>query len=1260
MYQFVGFRTHAERRAWLTLAILALGCEHAAHDHRTSEEPAEVRQSVVGPIVKHEAEAATAAGVQVLSGRGASGGSYADFQNASGDYVEWTLSEKAGGIFKLSFAYQLAGATDRPLQLSVNGKVAIASAPFPNTGSWDTWSSIGYQVALAAGVNTVRLSAIGQSGPNLDFMTSQYLEPLTPSTRVRVNFGDALTSPPAGYVTDSGHPYGDRGDGQTYGWLDAAASSPINLTTYGRNRAPTPDVNVVRETLLHFDHPSPSAPNGKWELSVPNGQYQVLVQLGDVSAETRAGTFHLVRAEGTLLANFSAPVGASGVRNGVGTATVTDGRLTLDSNGGVNTKIEAVIVESLDGARTAAVLGALPGDGAVDVKRDTTISANFLHLPNQSPSGVTSLNNATVNSSTVKLFKVAGSTATPVAASVNGTGGGDAINLTPAQPLDANTTYRFDIDGVEDLAGIRVLRYTAEFQTGTEFNVPDPGGLENVRFDRRDGVAQGAFSTLVFGPDGKLYGMAFGGAIHRWTVAPDGSLTNEEVLSEWFTNYTSRLAIGLVFDPSSTAGNLIAYTTHSTFTDLSKPEGPDWDGKLSRISGPNLEQEQLLITNLPRSVRDHLTNSIAFRPGEPNALYFLQGSNSAGGLADSNWGNRGEHLLSAALLRLDLSKLPATLPLDAQTSTDQAVINAANINSNRLSDGTYNPYYTGAALTFYATGIRNAYDLVWHSNGQLYIPTNGTAAPSSSPASVAGTRRTDGSSYAGPTVPALTGNPSVQRDFLFRVSPSNPRGYYGHPNPRRGEYVLNRGPLDSSAYPSTLQPDANYRGFAYDFGFNISPNGVLEYRSHAFSGALRGALLCVRYSGGSDIIVLLPNGSNGDVATASTSVPGLSGFTDPLDIVENPANGDVYVADVPRDGSKPSQIVLLRPRSDNAAGATLRLENMTKVPGTGIGFPADDYLAFSRIRDVTNHRYHSENVVRFHNTGTQPLVIGGLNITGQTGFTLPNAENTLLPLTVQPGASRDVLVRFQEASGSKGLRTATLSLTSNASNLPAANITLRGAYMVQPEGGNEIDVQQTINAFGFTTSLAGQPRPSSSYPLPHDVASGAHGDIIVAEHWERADATLPVRALRLAAFKGPGGATMRLINSSGGTVAGFSFDFGGDWHQSLLPRIGNNSTQISFDSADIISGTFRLSSADYTTSGSGGINPSTGLPSLLGLRTYFAKNRNGDLIPNHYIMIQDYIGAGCGAGSSNCDWNDNVVYFMNIKPTGSFVASPQD
>jgi hypothetical protein len=58
-------------------------------------------------------------------------------------------------------------------------------------------------------------------------------------------------------------------------------------------------------------------------------------------------------------------------------------------------------------------------------------------------------------------------------------------------------------------------------------------------------------------------------------------------------------------------------------------EAPLFEGKISRLTGVNLETETLVVDNLPRSRKDHLVNSIGFRPGEPQVLYISQGGNTA-------------------------------------------------------------------------------------------------------------------------------------------------------------------------------------------------------------------------------------------------------------------------------------------------------------------------------------------------------------------------------------------------------------------------------------------------------------------------------------------------------------------------------------------------------------------------------------------------------------------------------------------------------
>jgi len=128
------------------------------------------------------------------------------------------------------------------------------------------------------------------------------------------------------------------------------------------------------------------------------------------------------------------------------------------------------------------------------------------------------------------------------------------------------------------------------------------------------------------------------------------------------------------------------------------------------------------VINLPRSVRDHMTNQPCFGPD--GALYFPQGSNSASGAPDKDWGFRPERGLSGSILRLDTRRVTPGNPIDARTPD---------------GGGKYDPKAPGAPLTIYAEGVRLAYDLLWADDGNLYAPTNGSSAggntpPSSTPA----------------------------------------------------------------------------------------------------------------------------------------------------------------------------------------------------------------------------------------------------------------------------------------------------------------------------------------------------------------------------------------------------------------------------------------------------------------------------------------------------------------------------------------------
>ena len=119
----------------------------------------------------YEAENATLSGPIVASEHpGYSGTGYADYQNASGDYVQWSVNVATAGTYTLSFRYANGGTGDRPLAISVNGVTVDASLSFPPTGDWATWQTVNITANLNAGNNTIRATSIGQNGGNIDYL----------------------------------------------------------------------------------------------------------------------------------------------------------------------------------------------------------------------------------------------------------------------------------------------------------------------------------------------------------------------------------------------------------------------------------------------------------------------------------------------------------------------------------------------------------------------------------------------------------------------------------------------------------------------------------------------------------------------------------------------------------------------------------------------------------------------------------------------------------------------------------------------------------------------------------------------------------------------------------------------------------------------------------------------------------------------------------------------------------------------------------
>ncbi|MBD0850788.1 c-type cytochrome [Maribacter arenosus] len=425
------------------------------------------------------------------------------------------------------------------------------------------------------------------------------------------------------------------------------------------------------------------------------------------------------------------------------------------------------------------------------------------------------------------------------------------------------------------------------------------GTMEGVMFQKivlGEGV-KGQFTSLLIGPDDKLYAAAIDGKIRRFLFLPSGDLQLEHTFQPF--GEASKLTIGLAFDPASRSDSLIVWTTYSevptswvTFADAPKVyDTSKWAGSMARMhlddTTDKVLKNEWVIKDLPLFGPNHenFANSIAFGPD--GKLYFGQGANTGMGLCDCEEHQEPsrEALLSGAVLCLDPNKLPQTLPLSVKTSD---------------GGGSYDPYQDIAPLKIYATGLRNAYDLVWHSNGQLYATINGSGGnentPTSDPGSPYYIPPYTTIDYTGPkNIPAVRGAQPDQNDFMARVEQG---GYYGHPNPLRAEYVLNHGDADVDNYEyNGVAPDVNFRGFAYDFGPHIAPTGIMEYKSETFNGKLQGCLIVARM-GRNDLVIVKPGGEKLDIVNDyNGATVGLKVGSGPLDVVEDTKTGNLYVSE---------------------------------------------------------------------------------------------------------------------------------------------------------------------------------------------------------------------------------------------------------------------------------------------------------------------------------------------------------------------------
>jgi N-acetylneuraminic acid mutarotase/glucose/arabinose dehydrogenase len=431
--------------------------------------------------------------------------------------------------------------------------------------------------------------------------------------------------------------------------------------------------------------------------------------------------------------------------------------------------------------------------------------------------------------------------------------------------------FSFDAAGIDPNIGTRSFGGlfathrngpTSLVYTFDDFSVVDGGEPTQpsgeVAFDRVSFPV--SFPTsMVWGPDDRLYVTELFGTIHALTLNEAKQVVADQVI----TTLGTRLTLGITVDPLSTPQNVILWVSHSS---PSTDNGEANSSTVTRLSGSGFGTKEDIITGLPRAIANHAINSIHFGPD--GRLYIAMGGNTGAGApntANTEFGTRAEQPLSAAFLVADVR----AAGFDGSCATPI------------WQNGSGGSYDNVCDVQVYSSGLRNSYDFVWHSNGFAYAPDNGLGVTGTYPPSP--TASCEG--YGNPTSWTSGGhNPGEQPDILLRLEQGK---YYGHPDPYRNECVFKDGSYQGVA------PLPNYTPPLYTLGNHTSSNGVIEYKSNAFGDSLKGELLITNYSLGDDITRVRLSADGLTVIEAKQLI---GGFKNPLPIIEGP-DGTIYVGE---------------------------------------------------------------------------------------------------------------------------------------------------------------------------------------------------------------------------------------------------------------------------------------------------------------------------------------------------------------------------
>ncbi|MEE9405174.1 MAG: malectin domain-containing carbohydrate-binding protein, partial [Algisphaera sp.] len=821
------------------------------------------------------------------------------------------------------------------------------SATDPDPGDSLTFSATGlpsFANIVSTGNHTANLvftPALGQTGPfgPFDITVTDNGSPALADTQANLNLtvnaqpstGDVLyrvnAGGPAVDAQDSGPNWLADNPDSAFSNASAAVSRrhthivPINLT---HPSVPTNTPQVLFQTE-RFD--LTSGQEMQWDFAVTPGLYEVRLYFAEISNGITGPGQRIfdVNLEGlTVLNDYDTFAQVGGFKGQVKSYVVnnTDGNIDINfDHVQDNPSIKAIEILN---ANIASTLGAQLTElnyGLIPQQETSTATATVYNLGNLGDPNIT-LTGAVISQAD---FSVNPNDVTNVVIPPGTSHSFDiALNPQSSGPLSGTLTLNHDGDNAP-------LSFALD-------SVVLPGST--IAFGRSTAVTVGDPTSFQFGPDGRLYVGRRHGTIDIFNVVRNGPNDYSSTLDEQINlvrdidnhndqgvpepTVNGRLITGIYV--AGTAANPIVYATSSDPRtgggDVFLETGIDTNsGMVSQLTFDGSSWNKVdLIRGLPRSDEFHSTNGLQL-DASTNTLYVAVGGNTNSGGPSNNFGFLPEYAYSAAILSVDLTALNA-LP----TLIDPVHGNAYKYNLPTLDDEDRNfgtgpggdthlatgvqdvfggnngknqaKLTTGSPVQIFASGFRNPYDLVITESDRIYSIDNGPNGGWGAPPILSdnGTPSNPNDDYA--TNDLAEGGISLN-DNLHRVTP----GFYGgHPNPARASLNNTFNPSNPQAAVDVADPQQSFFAGPDSDGslanFDFSTNGIAEYTSSAFNGALQGDLLAASHDGTVKRIKLSPDGTSVTLVQTLFNNVGVV----PLDLTimgdNDPFPGTVWVGDL--------------------------------------------------------------------------------------------------------------------------------------------------------------------------------------------------------------------------------------------------------------------------------------------------------------------------------------------------------------------------